>query len=138
MMEIIRSLLFAPANRHELLKKFPKYPADAVAIDLEDGTPEAEKASARNRLPEIVAFLRQESLKAMLFVRTNAPGSVHLSADIAVAKGAGIDGIVVPKVETTADLEMFDASMPIIGMIETVRGVANVETLIGQCGDRLS
>jgi citrate lyase subunit beta/citryl-CoA lyase len=138
MMTIIRSLLFAPANRHELLKKFPKYPADAVAIDLEDGTPEAEKASARNRLPEIIAFLRQESLKAMLFVRTNAPRSVHLSADIAVAMGAGIDGIVVPKVETAADLEMFDASMPIIGMIETVRGVANVETLIDHRGHHLS
>src|SRR5690349_2822722 len=89
MMPIIRSLLFAPANRHELLKKFPKYPADAVAIDLEDGTPENEKASARRRLPEIVAFLRAQSLKPRLFVRTNAPRSDHLKADIAVAVTAG-------------------------------------------------
>src|SRR5215471_5639019 len=35
-MRLIRSLLFAPANRHDLLKKLPRYPADAVAIDLDE------------------------------------------------------------------------------------------------------
>lgn len=46
-MRPIRSLLFAPANRPDLLGKFPRYRADAFAIDLEDGTPEADKAAAR-------------------------------------------------------------------------------------------
>jgi len=128
----IRSLLFAPANRHDLLQKFPKYPADAVAIDLEDGTPEAEKVSARERLPEIVAFLREQSLKSMLFVRTNAPRSTHVAADVAVAVQAQVDGIIVPKVETAGDLDAFDPSMPLVGIIETVRGVANAETLVDQ------
>ena len=69
-MRLIRSLLFAPANRPEMLRKFPRYPADAVAIDLEDGTPENEKADAREHLPDIVAYLREQRLAAMLFVRT--------------------------------------------------------------------
>jgi len=137
-MHPIRSLLFAPANRHELIQKFPKYPADAVAIDLEDGTPETEKASARHQLPEIVAFLRAQSLKAMLFVRTNGPRSHHLEADIAVAMNAPIDGIVVPKVEAAADLDLFEASMPIIAIVETARGVANVEALVHQRSRHLS
>jgi citrate lyase subunit beta/citryl-CoA lyase len=137
-MRPIRSLLFAPANRHELLKKFPRYPADAVAIDLEDGTPEAEKASARRQLPEIVAFLREQGLKAMLFVRTNGPRSPHLKADIAAVMNARIDGIVVPKIETMEDLDVFEPLMPIIGIIETVRGVANVETLVHQQSRHLS
>ena len=34
-MRLIRSLLFAPANRPEMVKKFPRYAANAVAIDLE-------------------------------------------------------------------------------------------------------
>src|SRR5215831_9476089 len=131
-MRLIRSLLFAPGNRQEMLKKFHRYPADAVAIDLEDGTPEDEKAAAREQLPDVVAYLRAQHLKAMLFVRTNAPRSQHIKADVTVALGATVDGIIVPKLEATADLPMFDASIPVIGIIETARGVANVETLVNQ------
>src|SRR5262245_54025161 len=132
MMRLIRSLLFAPANRHDMLKKFPKYPADAFAIDLEDGTPETEKASARDRLPDIVAYLREQDLKAMLFVRVNGSRSHHIKADIAAAQKALVDGIMMPKLWTAADLKMFDRSVPLIGIIETVRGVANVEALVSQ------
>jgi citrate lyase subunit beta / citryl-CoA lyase len=137
-MRLIRSLLFAPANRHELLKKFLKYASDAVAIDLEDGTPENEKQAARDRLPEIVAYLRKHGLKAMLFVRTNGPRSHHIRSDIAVATNASVDGLIVPKVEKAADLQMFETSMPIIGIIETARGVAGVETLVQQDTQRLA
>jgi citrate lyase subunit beta / citryl-CoA lyase len=135
-MRLMRSLLFAPANRQELLKKFPRYPADAVAIDLEDGTPENEKADARDRLPDIVAYLREQHLGAMLFVRTNGPRSHHMNKDVAVAVQASVDGIILPKLETTADLQMFEAAAPIIGIIETARGVANVEMLVNEQGAR--
>jgi citrate lyase subunit beta/citryl-CoA lyase len=130
MMRLIRSLLFAPANRHDMLKKFPKYPADAFAIDLEDGTPENEKAAARDQLPDIVAYLKEHDLKAMLLVRVNGPRSQHIKADLKAVQRASVDGIMVPKLETAADLKMFDRSLPLIGIIETVRGVANVETLV--------
>jgi citrate lyase subunit beta/citryl-CoA lyase len=129
MMRLIRSLLFAPANRHEMLKKFPRYPADAFAIDLEDGTPEHEKATARDQLPDIVAYLKEQQVKGMLFVRTNGPRSQHITADLAAVQKASVDGIIVPKLETTAELKSVNISIPLIGIIETVRGVANVETL---------
>jgi citrate lyase subunit beta/citryl-CoA lyase len=137
-MRLIRSLLFAPANRPEMLKKFHRYSADAVAIDLEDGTPEHGKASAREQLPDVVVYLRAQQLKAMLFVRTNAPRSQHINADMAAALGAIVDGIIAPKLEDMADLQIFDASIPVIGMIETVRGVVNVETLVSRGGSCLS
>jgi len=105
-MRLIRSLLFAPANREDLLKKLSRFSADAVAIDLEDGTPEDEKAAARDRLPDIVAYLREQHLKSMRFVRTNGPRSHHMKADIPVALKASVDGIIVPKLETTAELQM--------------------------------
>jgi len=130
--------LFAPANRHDLLKKLPRYPADAVAIDLEDGTPENEKAAARDGLQDIVAHLRQQHLRAILFVRTNGPGSHHVKADIAVALRASADGLIVPKLETTADLQMIEGSTPIIGIVETARGVANVEMLVNEDRSRLT
>ena len=139
-MRPIRSLLFAPANRPELLKKFPRYAADAFAIDLEDGTPESEKASARAALPSVVADLRAQGLRAPLFVRTNAPRSRHVETDLAVAVETPVDGVMIPKLETPAELQTFDAALTaaetrfgralkIIGMIETARGVMHVETL---------
>jgi citrate lyase subunit beta / citryl-CoA lyase len=137
-MRLIRSLLFAPANRPDMLTKFPRYPADAVAIDLEDGTPQNEKAAARDQLPDVVAYLRQQHLKSMLLVRTNAPRSHHIKADIEVSLSTSVDGIIVPKLETSADLQMFEATMPIIGIIETARGVATVEVLVDQQAGRLS
>ena len=36
---VVRSLLFAPANRRDLILKFPRIGADCSVIDLEDGTP---------------------------------------------------------------------------------------------------
>jgi len=137
MIRLIRSLLFAPANRPDLIRKFPKYAADAVAIDLEDGTPENQKAAAREHLREIVADLKQQRLKSMLLVRTNALRSPHIDADVAAVRGAQIDGLIVPKLEIGADLNIFEPSTPIIGMIETARGVANVELLAEQARDRL-
>src|SRR5262245_53780527 len=131
-MRPIRSLLFAPANRPELLKKFPRYAADAIAIDLEDGTPESEQVSARIALPEAGADLRAQGRRAQLFVRTNAPLSRHAETDLAVAVETPIDGVMMPKLEAPAELQMFDAALTaaenrfgrafkIIGMIETAR-----------------
>ena len=137
-MRLIRSLLFAPANRREMLEKFPRYPTDVVGIDLEDGTPENEKAAARAQLPDVVARLREQHLKALIFVRTNGPRSHHIRADMATALAASVDGIILPKLETAADLQIFEGAMPIVGLIETARGVANVEALADQGRDRLA
>ena len=49
---IMRSFLIAPGNRADLVAKFPRFRADFSIIDLEDGTPAAEKPSARDRLPQ--------------------------------------------------------------------------------------
>ncbi|MEI6721847.1 MAG: aldolase/citrate lyase family protein, partial [Betaproteobacteria bacterium] len=74
---MIRSLLFAPANRRELLLKFPRVPADCYVIDLEDGTPPRDKAAARAALPSVVAELRGHSLHGLLYVRLNEVSSPH-------------------------------------------------------------
>jgi citrate lyase subunit beta/citryl-CoA lyase len=128
-MRPIRSLLFAPANRPELLQKFPRYPADAFVIDLEDGTPEAEKDSARRALPQMIASLRNQGLKKQLYVRTNSPRSKHVQADLATTNEMPIDGIVVPKIESIEDLNEFKSAAQTIGIIETGRGVVNVENI---------
>src|SRR5262245_57208965 len=125
-MRPIRSLLFAPANRPDLIAKFPRYPADAFAIDLEDGLPESEKQAGRSALTAIVDSLREKNLRAKLFIRTNASRSGHADADLTAALRTNIDGIMMPKLETVTELEKFqsaiDASgrkVQLIGVIET-------------------
>jgi citrate lyase subunit beta/citryl-CoA lyase len=139
-MQPIRSLLFAPANRPDLIHKFVRYQCDAFAIDLEDGTPLAEKAAARGGLATAVASLREQRLQGLLFVRVNDPSSPLLDADLTAVLGVDIDGIMVPKLSSLPDLRRLDAAlasaggrqprgMMLIGLIETAAGVLNVETL---------
>lgn len=133
---MIRSLFFAPANRHDLLAKFPRFPADCYVIDLEDGTPPGEKAAARARLDEAVAMLRGLSLRGLIYIRVNEPASPHYLHDIAAACECDIDGIVLPKLERTEQLfpivhtiERVEADTPgrrrieIMGGIESMLGV---------------
>ena len=138
----IRSLLFAPANRGELVEKFPRYHADAFAIDLEDGTTESDKPAARSDLPRMVALLRDRGVKGQLFVRINQSRSPHADADVVVAGGTAIDGIMMPKLRAVADLQRVSEglsrsedrtgrALQLIGIVETAAGVVNVEALAG-------
>jgi citrate lyase subunit beta/citryl-CoA lyase len=129
----IRSLLFAPGNRPELLKKFPRTDADAYVIDFEDGTPEPEKQSARDTLADVVTHLREQKLRGLIFVRTNAASSPHTEADLEAALQTDIDGLVVPKLGAVGDLRRFDQALSeakrkgrqirLIGLIESMAGV---------------
>ena len=85
-MLIIRSLFFAPANRPDLVGKFPRFAADCYVIDLEDGTPPAHKASARAGLAALVAEPAHAArLRGVLTVRVNEPESDHYLDDLAAA-----------------------------------------------------
>ena len=135
---MIRSLFFAPANRPDLVVKFPRFGADCCVIDLEDGTPPDEKVRARELLVDTVGQVRTSGLKGMLVVRVNIPSSPHYLADIEAAFASDIDGIVIPKLENPAEafpaihvIRRLDAQSPrerprtIVGGIESVRGVLN-------------
>ena len=129
---MIRSLFFAPANRPDLIAKFPRFPADCYVIDLEDGTPPAEKASARTTLATSVASLRAAGVKGLVMIRINEPASAHYLADIEAAWATDADGIVIAKLEETA--ELFPAlhgggSRSIVAGIESIRGVVNAIAL---------
>lgn len=139
---MIRSLFFAPANRPDLVLKFPRFGADCGVIDLEDGTPPAEKARAREQLAATVAQVRAAGLQGMLTVRVNVPASPHYLADLEAAFAADIDGVVIPKLETVEQafpalhwIDRLDAASPrarprtIVGGIESVRGVLNAVAL---------
>ena len=53
----LRSLLFAPAVRPDLLRKMPRTGADAIVIDLEDAIPHDAKDTGRVEMRSAVADL---------------------------------------------------------------------------------
>lgn len=122
---LMRSLLFAPANRDDLLAKFPSVAADCYSPDLEDGTPPADRPGARERLSANLARIRQGRPDAMIFVRVNPVGTPDHEPDLAAARQAGADGIVLPKAEAASEIETLGLSLPILAGIESVKGVVN-------------
>jgi citrate lyase subunit beta/citryl-CoA lyase len=143
-MLVIRSLFFAPANRVDLVQKFHRFPADCYVIDLEDGTPHEKKESARDGLSGLIAGVRERALPGLLTVRVNEPGSDHYLEDVAAALACDIDGLVIPKLESSDQLfpvlhtiRRLERKSPrtspriVIGGIESIRGVANAAVLCG-------
>lgn len=139
---MIRSIFFAPANRHDLLAKFPRFHADCYAVDLEDGTPPGDKVSAREKLAEPIRALRAENLASKLYVRVNEAASEHFFRDLEAAVQCDIDGIVLPKLERAEQLfpvlhyiEQAERAAPgkrrieIMAGIESIKGVINVVAL---------
>lgn len=135
---MLRSLLFAPATRPDLVGKLPRSRPDAVIIDLEDAVPSAHKAAAR---PQAVAGASQlvgDADGPAVYVRVNAVDTPWFGEDMATALAPGITGIVVPKVESVAGLHAVREALrarggpplQIIAGFESGRGVLEVERVL--------
>lgn len=123
----MRSFLFAPANHPRRTEKALGLAADAVILDLEDAVPEAEKDVARQALAEAVKLPR----KTRLYIRINALSTRHGLADLA-ALPKGIDGVVIPKCESTMDVGQAAAharGIDLMPTIETARGLQAAEEI---------
>lgn len=97
--------LFIPAVRPELAGKAAATAASALIIDLEDSVPSTAKGSARSGLADLVGTLHRADKS--VYVRVNNTDAL-LREDVSAALEAGADGLVVPKTETTAQLEQLD------------------------------
>ncbi len=97
-----RSYLFVPADSDRKLEKSRGAGADALIIDLEDSVTVEQKPAARQRAQE---FLRdRETLSAELWVRINPLDTQDALMDLVTVVPAGPDGIVLPKMQSVADL----------------------------------
>jgi len=128
----IRSLLFAPAVRPDLVSKMPATGADAAVIDCEDATPVAAKDQAR-----IDSALLAAEIGAAIptLIRVNAVDTPWFLGDIA-ALPAGLAGIVLPKVESLDGLEVAARALDQRGMGDTPV-IAGIETALGVADSRL-
>jgi citrate lyase subunit beta/citryl-CoA lyase len=131
-----RSLLFAPGNHARRVEKCLTLGADAVILDLEDAVAEAEKAATRALVVQALARPR----RSLGYVRVNALATPWALGDFQAVVAPGVDGIVLPKVESASDLRtgewLIDSlerdrglprdSIDLIPIIETAAGFANM------------
>lgn len=135
---MLRSVLFAPATRPDLVAKLPRSGPDAGVIDLEDAVPTAHKLSARAQAREGAAGLLATQGGPAVYVRVNAVETPWFAGDVTDGLEPGIAGVVVPKVESADDLHAartaLDAAgheaLAIVVGIESGRGVLEVERLL--------
>lgn len=100
----LRSLLFCPATAPRPLAKLPFIGADAVAIDLEDAVTNDRKRDAR---AEVRAALESFG-RVRTYVRVNHPDTGLTEADIHAIVHPHLDGIVLPKVESSETVRAAD------------------------------
>ncbi len=138
-MSVYRSFLFAPGNHPRRVEKALGLDADATILDLEDACPIAEKVATR---PVVVAAY-QRPRRGLGYVRVNAMSTQWGYGDIVAVAQMGVDGIVLPKLETVDEIRAADwvvsnlerdrglqsGSIDIVPIIETGKGLANVRAI---------
>ena len=132
-MLIWRSLLFVPANNGRFIDKAHTRGADAIILDLEDSVPTRERPDARRTLMESAGLVARAG--ADVLVRINAEPE-ESAADLDAAVHAGVDALLVPKVEDPETLRGLSADVALLeaerGMaIGSVRFVVLVESAVG-------
>jgi citrate lyase subunit beta/citryl-CoA lyase len=136
-MKPLRSLLFVPGNKAAWMEKAPQYGADALILDLEDSVPHPDKATARTLVRQAIETLSARG--QTLYVRVNALETNMTGDDLNAIVGAGLRGLLPPKVETAGDVSQLDTllayfehregltpgSIELIPTVETAKGIRN-------------
>ena len=139
-MPLLRSLLFAPGNHPRKVEKCLALDADVVILDLEDAVAIAEKEATRS---VVVDALVDRAHRARGYIRVNAVDTPYCWGDLQAVVRPGVDGIVLPKLESESDLRTADwvvsqlerergmepGAFDILPIIETGKGVAAVSSI---------
>ena len=118
-MELIRSLIFVPGNRENMLERARSFDADIIMVDLEDSVPPGEKAAAREMAREWVPVLRAEGKRVM--VRVNSLDIGLTRAELEAVVSPDLHGISLGKVESVRDIRTVD------GLISPLEAAAGIE-----------
>jgi citrate lyase subunit beta/citryl-CoA lyase len=136
----LRSFLFAPGNHARRVEKALSLDADAVILDLEDAVAIAERSAAR----AAVAAALERPRQGLLYVRVNARDTEFCYSDLVAVVRPGLDGIILPKVESEMGLATIDwllaqlerdrgltlGNIDLIPIIETARGLQHIGAIL--------
>lgn len=139
-----RSVLYMPGANLRALDKARSLPADALILDLEDAVAPDAKASARDNV--VKALAEGGYGKRELFVRINGLETPWGQLDAQAAAKSGADVVLVPKVESAAQVRQVASILEQAGapatqsiwiMMETPLGILHAEE-IAQAHPRLA
>lgn len=131
-----RSLLYIPGSKERALEKATSLPADGIIFDLEDAVAVDEKANARDLVAK--TLLERDYGQRALMVRVNGFDTDWIMDDLDTICATGPDAILLPKVNTGADIlrlaEYLDkhpkcADTAIWAMMESPLGILNAQEI---------
>ena len=105
-MDLLRSLIFVPGNRPNMLERALSFNADIVIVDLEDSVPPAEKLNARDLAREWVPKLHRGGRQVM--VRVNSLDTGLTGDEVAAVVGPDLYGLSIGKTESVWDIRETD------------------------------
>ena len=126
-----RSVLYIPGSKERALEKAMGLAADAIIFDLEDAVAPDEKPAARKLLTQVLTdwdFGRRARIVRINGFDTEWGHADANAMDEAIARGARIDAILIPKVNRAADLDAVAEAVPgadLWAMMETCQGMLN-------------
>ena len=121
-----RSVLYMPAANERALEKAKGIPADAIIFDLEDAVSPDSKDDARARA--VAAASSGEYGKKELTIRCNSLSTPWGAADIAAAATAPVSAVVIPKIDSVAEVDAVSRALDAAGAPETMSIWAMIET----------
>ncbi len=139
-----RSVLYMPGANERALEKAKGLDADALILDLEDAVAPDAKAEARDRV--CAAASSGDYGAKEVAIRVNGLDTQWHADDIAAAAAAGPAAVVVPKVDSVADVHAIERALEAGGapdrtsiwaMVETPVAMLHAEAIAG-ASDRLT
>jgi citrate lyase subunit beta/citryl-CoA lyase len=119
----MRTWLFAPGHEARKVEKALAGDVGRVVLDWEDAVPARDKALAREVTLGALAALDVPSL-ARVVVRVGTPSGSDFAADAAALEGWPLGGVMIPKVESRAEVEAAaELDCDLIVLLESARGI---------------
>jgi citrate lyase subunit beta/citryl-CoA lyase len=132
MANLFRSLIFVPGNNPRFLEKAKLLSADIICLDLEDSVPDKEKKKARTLIK--TSLKQRKQFSSNVFARTNSPESGKIDADLKEIVQKGLDGIVIPKVNSAKELKKIEKTIDVLEKkrkIKNIRLIPSIESSLG-------
>ena len=137
-MQLLRSIVFVPGNRSNMLERALGFSADIIMVDLEDSVPPGEKAAACELATEWVPRLAGAGKQVM--VRVNSLDTGLAAGELSAVVSPDLAGISIGKGNTAWDLQQVDqllapleskagletGSIKVIPWIETAMAIVHV------------
>ena len=113
-----RSMLYMPAANARLLEKAKGLPADGLIFDLEDAVAPDAKPAARKAA--VAAAKTGGYAPREVLIRVNGLDTKWAEDDLEAAAESGADGIVLPKVNSAADIRAAAKILDAVGAPENL------------------